>query len=130
MSVENPTCSSTYIHASLPNDVQVSTRTIRRRLQIKYKLPSRSPAVKPRLSAKNIEDRLIFAKKYKDWTVDQWRSVMFSDESTVKQFYNYTPHVRRPVGERYNSRYTVPCVKHSPSVMIWGCLSAKGRGGL
>ena len=130
MAVENPMCSASYIQANLPNEVNVSTRTIRRRLNKEFNLVSYSPAVKPLLSDKNVKDRLIFADKYKDWTADQWRSVMFSDESTIKQFSNYTSHVRRPPGQRYNPKYTVSSVKHSPSVMIWGCISAKQRGGL
>ena len=29
-----------------------------------------------------------------------------------------------------NSRYLQPTVKHPPSVMVWGCFSSQGRGGL
>ncbi len=40
--------------------------------------------------------------------------------------------VRRPGGLNcYKQHFTIPTVKHSASVMIWGCFSGKkGRGGL
>ena len=41
---------------------------------------SRRAAKKPLLSWKNIRDRLIFCKKYKDWTPEDWGKVIFSDE--------------------------------------------------
>jgi hypothetical protein len=56
---------------------------------------------------------------------------MFSDESAFEQVrgsgYNY---VRRPKGERLNPKYTLKTVKHPPSLMVWGAISAKGRCGL
>ena len=56
---------------------------------------------------------------------------MFSDESTFLQFASYKPFVRRPLGSSpVNSRYLQPTVKHPPSVMVWGCFSSQGRGGL
>ena len=126
----NPTASSTFIKSQLPETVTVSDRTIRRRLQCEMGLRSYHPATTPRLSKKNVTDRLIFAKRYSDWTSDQWQRVLFSDESLIKQFYSFSSNVRRPVGERYNARFTVPRVKQSLSQMIWGCISGSGRGGL
>ena len=55
---------------------------------------------------------------------------MFSDETTVRQFANYTSLVSRPVREQYSPQYVLPKIKHSPSVMAWGCISAQGHGGL
>jgi hypothetical protein len=110
--------------------VSVSTRTIRHRLQKDLHLRAYRPACTPLLSRKNIADRLAFANKYAAWTVEQWRQVMFSDETLVKQFYSFSAHVRRPVGQRYNARFTIPRVKFSPSTMVWGCMSAHGCGPL
>lgn len=128
--VKDPTISSTDLANKLPADVKVSSRTIRRRLQCDFALRSYRPARVPKLSKKNIRDRLIFAKKYQHWTPQRWRSVMFSDESLLKQFYPFSTTVRRPVGKRYDPQYTIPRVKQSPSVMIWGTISASGRGSL
>lgn len=128
--VSNPSISSSQIRAQLPKNVVVSTRTIRRRLLIDAGLRSYRPAVKPRLSPKNIKDRLIFCRTHKDWTVDQWRRVLFSDETQIKQFQPHRALVRRPSNQRFNPRFTVLSVKKCPSIMIWGSISAFGRGGI
>ena len=56
--------------------------------------------------------------------------MLFSDESSVQQFSARVQHVWRPSGERYHEKYTVPTVKHPPSQMVWGAMSAAGTGGL
>ena len=37
---------------------------------------------------------------------------------------------RRPVGARYEDRYTIQTMKHPPSIMVWGAMSARGTAGL
>ena len=49
--------------------VSASTRTVRRRL-LKDGLVSRRAAKKPLLTRKNIRDKLIFFKRYRDWTAE------------------------------------------------------------
>jgi transposase len=57
---------------------------------------------------------------------------MLSDESTFHLVNSRGTTVRRAKGiSRYKQGYTIPTVKHSESVMVWGCFSGKkGRGGL
>lgn len=125
-----PTITAAAIASQLPPDNPPSIRTIQRRLSKDFKLKSYRPACKPLLSAKNKTDRLTFCRQYQHWTKTDWHKVMFSDESTVCQFYNYNTRVRRPVGQRYNIKYTTASVKHPKTVMFWGSMSAKGRGAL
>ena len=47
---------------------------------------SRRAAKKPLLYRKNIGERLIFCKRYRDWTAEDWGKVIFSDESTFQLF--------------------------------------------
>lgn len=110
----------------------VSERTIRHRLQKDLDLPSRRAALKPMLTQKMKNKRVAFCKKYKDWTIQQWRNVMFSDESNFKCIQGTPGRVRRPPGSnRCDPRYTTKTVKHSDYVMIWGAFSGTmGRGGL
>ena len=124
----NPTWSSTTIIAE--TSCEASARTVRRRLLNEFQLASRRPAKKARLSAKNVKDRIAFCNKYKDWNEDRWMNVMFSDESTFSQFSSYTRHVRRPINQRYNTRYIVPTVKQAPTTMVWACFSGRGRRAL
>jgi hypothetical protein len=44
-------------------------------------LVSRRAAKKPFLSRKNIRERLIFCKRYRDCTAEDWGKVIFFDES-------------------------------------------------
>ena len=124
----DPTASSAQIAASMQSPP--SARTIRRRLLVDFQLSSRRPAKKAKLSRKNIRDRLAFSRKYKDWTAEDWKKVMFSDEATFSQFASFKRHVRRPKNQRYNIRYIVPTVKQAPTTMVWACFSARGRGGI
>ena len=74
--------------------------------------------------------RLSFAKRHADWAVDDWKRVLFSDETTLQQFVSRKKFVRRPSGKRFDERYTQQSMKHPPSVMIWGAMSWKGNAGL
>jgi transposase len=110
----------------------ISVRRIQELLQKNLKMPAKSAAKKPLLTAKMTKKRLAFCRKYLKWTPKQWENVMFSDESTFRLVNSRASIVRRPKGiSRYKQRYTIPTVKHSASVMVWGCFSGKkGRGGL
>jgi transposase len=126
----DPTASSTAIASQLPPEIAPSARTVRRRLQLDFHLRAYRAARKPKLSAKNIKDRLVFAKRYRNWSAAEWSRVLFSDESSILQFSNRVPWVRRPCGERFSPRYTAPTVKHATSIMVWGAISAAGTGPL
>ena len=128
---EKPFLSSTDIKRSVPELAELSVRTIRHRLSKDLKLPSRKPLKKPLLTPKMAKKRLEFCNQYKGWTSENWQKVMFSDESTFLQFASYSSHVRRPIGSSpENPRYIQASVKHPPSIMVWGCFSSQGRGGL
>ena len=110
----------------------VSVRRIQEICQKRLGLPSRSAAKKPLLTDKMVKKRLAFCRKHKHWTPEDWENCMFSDESKFDLYNPRSQRVRRPsLSNRYKQRYVVTCVKHSPSVMIWGCFSGKkGRGSL
>ena len=120
----SPRKSSLAIQSGLPLQFR-STSTIRRRL-FNAGLKSFRAAKKPSLSVKNMTDRLSFCEKYKDWTREQWKSVIFSDETCISQFHAFTRHVRRPKYQRNNIRYIVPTVKNASKVMIWGAICYNG----
>lgn len=107
-----------------------SERTIQRVLATTLRMPARRPAKKPLLSAAQRKARLQFCKAHAQWTEEQWMHVLFSDESTFRQYGSDKVVVRRPEGKRFEFRYTVPTVKHSVSVMVWGCFAAEGVGEL
>ncbi|KAL7846724.1 hypothetical protein SRHO_G00217040 [Serrasalmus rhombeus] len=110
--------------------VSASARTVRRRL-LEQGLVSRRAEKKPLLSRKNIRDRLIFCKRYREWTAEDWGKVIFSDESPFRLFGTSGKQlVRRRRGERYHQSCLMPTVKHPETIHVWGCFSAKGIGSL
>ena len=84
------------------------TRTVRRRL-LEDDLVSRRAAKKPLPCRKNIRDRLIFCKRYRDWTAEDWGKVIFSDESPFRLFgASGKKLVWRRQGERYHQSCVMP----------------------
>ena len=114
----------------LETGINVSRRTVSRRLVNDFGLKSCKPAKKPRLTPTMKLKRLAFAKKHVNWIVQQWKKVLFSDESTLQQFNSRKLFIRRPSGQRFNEKFTMQTMKHLPSVMIWGGISVNGTAGL
>ena len=128
--LQNPRITPYELITNIGMEGKIAKRTVRHALCKELKLKSYKPVKKPLLSAKNIRDRIAFCKHSQHWTVEQWKKVLFSDETLIKQFQTAKSYVRRPSGCRYESKYTVSTVKNSSSVMVWGAISGQGRGGL
>lgn len=108
--------------------VTVSARTVRRRL-FKAGLKARIPRKKPYLNAAQRKKRVDWCKDHKNWTVDDWSKVLFSDESRISIFgSDGVRYVRRRVHEECLPECMLPTMKHPVAVMIWACISAKGVG--
>ena len=129
---KNPFKTAKQLRKEVPGWGNVSVRTIQDRLKRELGLPARRAAKKPLLTEAMKRKRLAFARKYKHWSEHDWRQVMFSDESTFALVNARSETTRRAkTVNRYKHRYVVKTVKHSASVMVWGCFSGKrGRGGL
>lgn len=112
-------------------NLKLSLRTVQRRA-VAGGLKSYRAAKKPFISQKNRKARLKFAREHLTWTVEQWNSVLFSDESK----FNFVDsdgmkRVRRPANNRLNPQYCTGTVKHGGGhVMVWGCFSGESLGPL
>lgn len=112
--------------------VQVHVETIRRNLRdegIRAYVQQKRPNLKPN----HIQERLAFARTHINWTVDDWKRVMFSDESMIsrvgsfgRKFYysghehkRLLPHQVRPMAQGGGGK-----------IMIWGCITFFGPGDL
>jgi transposase len=105
----------------------ISVYTIRRALR-KVGLRSCIARRKPLISEKNKKKRLQWALEHQDWTIQDWKCVVWTDESTFTQFQDQTLRVWRLPSEEFNLLCISPTVKHSPSRMFWGCFSWYGLG--
>uniref|UniRef100_A0A7I5ECG5 Paired domain-containing protein n=1 Tax=Haemonchus contortus TaxID=6289 RepID=A0A7I5ECG5_HAECO len=108
-----------------------SQSTISRRLR-DVGLHARRPEKKPLVSPKNRRARLGWACRHLHWTLDQWREVIWSDESKFVLFgTDGISFVRRPVNKRFDPKYQIPTVKHGGGlVFVWRCFSNRGMGPL
>jgi hypothetical protein len=106
-----------------------SVWTIRRRL-CEVDLHGRVAAKKPLLTFHHRLRRLRWAQKYRDWTVDDWRKIIFSDESPFTIYRQCGKvYVRRRTNERYLPQCLTSTVKHGGGkIQVWGCFSYYGVG--
>jgi len=63
-------------------NISVSPNTTRRALK-EAGLRAFEKTKKPKLSKRHIKQRLDFAFKYRDWTVDDWKKVIWSEETKI-----------------------------------------------
>jgi transposase len=101
----------------------VSRQTVRNTLK-EVGIRSRIAAKKPFLSTVHRQRRLEFARKHQDWTVEDWRKVIWCDESTFEIGKNSRQvRVWRTVDEKYSDSCLAPSFKSGrSSLMIWGAI--------
>lgn len=109
--------------------LSVSPQTVRRALKAEG-LGSMEKETKPNLNAKNIRERLAWAKKYEDYTIADWRRVIWSDETKINRFCSdgrTWAWIRD--NEPLQDRLIKQTKKHGGgSIMIWSCISCIGVG--
>ena len=92
----------------------VSEHTILHRLQKELGMPSRHAANKPFLNDKMRKKRVEFCKQYMNWTVDDWKTVLFSDESTFLTLRSCPRMVRSLLGsDRMDPKFTIKTIETS-----------------
>lgn len=108
--------------------VSVSANTVRRRLR-EQNLKPHKPATGPKLTASHRQARLDFARQHLHWTLDQWETVLFSDESRMSLVGS---DERRNVMRRPGERYAQCCIRETVrfcggSTLFWGGISFTAR---
>lgn len=113
----------------LEGNSSVSPQSIRRTLQ-RNGLESRVRRRKPLLRKTHRQRRVWFAKKYRDWTVEDWSRVIWSDESKFQIFgSDGLKYCWKKPGEPLRDHHVKPTVKHGGgNIMVWGWFTWDGVG--
>ncbi|KAG1529718.1 hypothetical protein G6F50_017806 [Rhizopus delemar] len=74
--------------------------------------------------------RLQWAKSHQHWSVDNWKRVIFSDETKVNRFASdRKAYAWKLPHEELNSRHVQQTVKHGGgNIMVWSCITWEGVG--
>ena len=85
---------------------------------------------RPLLSKRHMKERLDFAIAHQDWTVDDWRHVVWSDETKINHLgSDGRKWVWKKAGEGLSDRLVQGTVKFGGgSLMMWGCMTWEGVG--
>ena len=116
------------LKASLPAGIDLSLNTIRSRIKESGEFNSYWAARKPFISKSNRIKRLAWARDHVNWSLEQWRRVMWTDESPYVLRFNGKTRVWRMHNERYNPVCCKANVKHDDKIMVWGAFAAHGVG--
>ena|SRR5688572_1917611 len=109
------------------HNINVSRQTVSRSLK-SMGYACRIKKKKPKLTERHKKARLAFAKKYESWTSDDWKRVVWSDESKFnllnsdgKEYY----WTNRP--EEITEESVAPTLKFGGGgIMVWSCLTWGG----
>ena len=85
--------------------------------------------VRPPLSDKNRQRRLQFALEYKDWTLEQWKAVLWSDETWVLRQKSHKTFITRRADEQLDKYCILEKESRPGGWMFWGCISGHGGKG-
>jgi len=110
--------------------INATEQTVRTYLR-QHNLKACSPRKAPLLSPRNVSKRLKFAKDHANWSPEQWRNILWSNESKVVMFggKGSRSYFRRPKNSEFKPQYTTRTIRHvGRSVMVWARFSYYGVG--
>jgi hypothetical protein len=87
---------------------------------------------KPLLTIAHRKKRLAFALRHREWTVEDWKRVIWSDETKINRIGSDGKQwVWKQVGEGLIEREVQGTVKFGGgNIMVWGCMGWNGVGQL
>jgi len=107
----------------------LSSNTVRRQLK-KAGMKAAVKRKRPLLKKRHREARLDFSLAHKDWTVEDWKRVVWSDETKINRLgSDGRKWVWKKPGEGLNDRLVEGTVKFGGgNLMMWGCMVWEGPG--
>ena len=119
-----------FIHGEVQRaKIDVSVATVYRRLR-EMGFDSHTSVKKQFLTKKHRAKRLEWCKKHQNWTVSDWKKVIFSDESNFKPFERKNKQCVwfRDGVDNVEDLIQVKMQGGGGSIGIWGCISVKVVG--
>jgi hypothetical protein len=110
--------------------IHVSASTVRRALEDQGLVSFVKPK-KPHLRPQNVKARLKWAKAHINWTLDDWKRVIWSDETKINRFGSDGQHYGwKRSNDGLRPKDVKQVVKHGGGkpIMIWGCITYEGAG--
>ena len=102
---------------------KVSHTTVHRYLRENLGMKPLKLRKSPKLTEKQRVHRLKFARERRNWSVEDWQRVLWSDESPYELYHPPNRQNDRVWAARGSDVPTVPTVKHSAKVHVWGMMS-------
>ena len=128
--LDNAVQATHFINSIIPNPV--NPQTVRNALK-EAGLCSAMKKKVPMLKAAYHACCLKFAEYHQNWTVEDWKRVLWSDETKINQIgSDGKVYVWEQRGEPVSDHTTTPTVKHGGgnNLMVWGCMGWNGVGKL
>jgi transposase len=126
--LDNATEATHFINHTLPKPVV--TQTVCNALK-KHDYRSIVKRKHPLLKQAHCLHRLKFALAHQNWTVEDWKRVLWSDETKINRIgSDGRVYTWKKKGEPLSDRTTLPTVKHGGgnNLMVWGCMGWNGVG--
>lgn len=83
---------------------------------------------KPPLSEKNRRERLQWAREHVSWTLDQWKQILWTDETWVTGGRHKRQWVTRRSGEELDLTCVVDKIRRRRGWMFWGSFNGVEKG--
>ncbi|KAI1004513.1 hypothetical protein K3495_g3698 [Podosphaera aphanis] len=127
--VKTPKQAAAGLQASM--GISVSPQNVRNVLR-ESGLKAKKKPKKPALAARHRKARLDFALRHKEWTIEDWKKVVWSDETKINRIcsdeINYTWQKDKQLPNDSNTIQTVK--SGGGNVMIWACMTWSGPGAM
>ena len=108
----------------------VSKTTVHRYLRTCLHLRPLKRRRQPKLTVEQKKKRLNFAKTRKNWTIQDWKRVIFSDESPFELYHPPNRQNDRVWAHSSSEVPIIETVKQPLKVMFWGMMSFRGLSDL
>ncbi|KAJ1303573.1 hypothetical protein OPQ81_011756 [Rhizoctonia solani] len=107
----------------------INPRTVHRALK-RAGLKPKKKVKKPKLTPAHVKAHIHFAETHKDWTIEDWKHVLWSDETKIKRLGSDGVHwVWVWPEEEFNDQMILPTLSFGGgSLMFWGCMGWMGTG--